>query len=800
MTRRLAILTGALVALACAAALAQAAFPPPSLTLDSGFSPPSGIARDDPVETKSASPKAVAVDGDRIYAVGESDSGAAGDTAILARRLNGTLDTDFSDDGKLTAPVSSSVEDSGVDIVVLPDRRLRILSTSGSGSTRDGAIIGLNPDGSRDVTFGAADGVADGIVTFQGAHSPLVPAAMALAPDGRLAVTGVSGQQLAGQPANDNTFVSMFNADGTPVATFGPDSTTGTVQLDRSGNATADAGTDVAFRPSGGVVVLGQVGSGSTADGLLHGFTDTGATDPTFSDDGDLVLAVGEAPTVPTALMAYQGNLWATGSTRTGSDTNAFIARVAADGSGLQSRQFDMRGQLIDASLAVTSVGSSLTVAPGTPTTLVVGGSVASATATDWAAAAFNGIEGDLAVAGFGDVAVSVPGNGGITGLAGSPNGWVAIAGPYQDTITTPTSQSTYTRIGQSRLFIDAEKTCDLVLTVVRPLEVVMAPHGAVPIEVRVANAGTRACGGSIDVPLPYALTSGGAATGPVPTGVLAPGASFTTTGLDLQHLGPIVRTGSVAVTVTAPADTDATDNAKTLNVRFRFCDLGVGAASRPAFVPNEGLRRFELLLRNTGTTACTKVRVAVSGDGRRSRAARYDVGAGRSVSDGVRAGLRHRAKPGTRVAMIFRAAVPGDPVTTNDSVRMSPRILAVGDTQASTPRGRARVVRGLARAGRGPAKAKQLRVTRVNVAIRRLGGGCRWLASERGRFRTRPAKASCRPLWLRAHGKRRWRLPTGGLPAGRYVLLTRATIGIGFREASFSKSDRNRVAFRVSD
>jgi hypothetical protein len=87
--------------------------------------------------------------------------------------------------------------------------------------------------------------------------------------------------------------------------------------------------------------------------------------------------------------------------------------------------------------------------------------------------------------------------------------------------------------------------------------------------------------------------------------------------------------------------------------------------------------------------------------------------------------------------------------------------------------------------------------VTQVHVAVRRLGGGCRWLASRKGRF----GKGRCnRPVWLRAAGTRRWSfaLP-GGLPRGRYVLYSRATIAAGgFREASFSARDRNRIVFQA--
>jgi hypothetical protein len=52
--------------------------------------------------------------------------------------------------------------------------------------------------------------------------------------------------------------------------------------------------------------------------------------------------------------------------------------------------------------------------------------------------------------------------------------------------------------------------------------------------------------------------------------------------------------------------------------------------------------------------------------------------------------------------------------------------------------------------------------------------------------------------VWLRAKGTKTWRVRTAGLPAGHYELLSRATIGAGFREASFTAGDHNRVAFTV--
>ncbi|MCW3014589.1 MAG: hypothetical protein JWO02_1681, partial [Solirubrobacterales bacterium] len=489
----------------------------PTLTLDTYFAPPSGIARTDFTAGATSSPHASATDTslNRIYSVGETGSGTSGNVAIVARHPDGTSDTSFGVNGQVVVSVSSSVEDYGIDLLVLPDHHLRILVKTGTGSTTDGALVGLLPDGTADTAFGAGVNTVNsaslnGIVTFEGAFqaaypgqlsnlTPETPNAFALAPDGRLAVTGDS----AHGGTDDNTFVAMFNADGSLATGFG---TRGTLVQDRSGNASADQGADIAFRPAGGIVVLVQLGPTTSAASALHAYTVAGADDPSFANGGDLALAVGDPPTIPAALLVYNGQLWVTGSTRTAADTNAFIARAGADGSGLQSRQFDMRGQLVDPAQAVTSQGDALVIAPaynGTPRTLVVVGSVTSASATDWAAAAFNDIDGDVAAAGFGDIGIPAPGSGPLVSVAAGGDGAVSITGPYQETVTTPSSSITYTRFGDARLLIDADKACNLNLRVSDPLELTVAPGVLGSVSLAVANGGTRTCGGSISVPGP---------------------------------------------------------------------------------------------------------------------------------------------------------------------------------------------------------------------------------------------------------------------------------------------------------
>src|SRR3954469_14660934 len=162
--RRLLAVSAALLGLVPATAQGQGlapASPPPTLP----FAPPTGIARGDfATGTVTDIPAATAVDGDRIYTVGRTLGGSGGsDIGVLARRSDGSFDAGFSGDGKLIVSIASGTQsDIGTGVIVLPDRRVRIVAATdvvaGSSESFDVAIVGLNPDGTPDTTFGDLDG------------------------------------------------------------------------------------------------------------------------------------------------------------------------------------------------------------------------------------------------------------------------------------------------------------------------------------------------------------------------------------------------------------------------------------------------------------------------------------------------------------------------------------------------------------------------------------------------------------------------------------------------------------------
>jgi hypothetical protein len=494
-----------------------------------------------------------------------------------------------------------------------------------------------------------------------------------------------------------------------------------------------------------------------------------------------VVLAVGEPDTVPGGLTVHDGRLWAAGYTRVGVDTDAFIARVEADGSGLQFRRFDMRGNAVAAGQPIVSRALDLTVVPGTPPTLVAAGSIdyGSPTTTDWAAAAFNNLDGDLAQAGFGDVVLQTPGQGGLLAVAAGSDRWLAVAGTHVDASSTDNS------FGNARLLVDAEKQCDLGVSVADPAEIVFRGTQAAALTARVTNVGTRACAGTVTVPAPYAMA-------PFSTGTVVPGAVVSTGPLPIAYTGPRRAEDVLLVGVSAPDDANRANDSAAAHVLFSFCDVVVSAVGRPGSVPSEGRRRFPVSLRNTGTSPC---RVRIGG-----RSA-YQLAAGQSAADRVPAGAPRGAAAGARVRVVLRAPASDDVAPASNEVAVNPRVVGVGDSdvRGHGPRG----FSGVARKGQGALPARRLRPAAVHVALLRKGAKrCAWLRSPAGTFAERRtgAKGGCgRPRWVRAEGTTAWRLRLArALPAGRYVLRSRVTIGAGFPEARFSAADRNRVEFTI--
>lgn len=134
--------------------------------------------------------------------------GRTGDDLVMRQyKSDGSLDTSFSGDGKLT------VSQAGGAFAALVQADGKILVNADNATVEDGATILLrfNPNGSLDSTFGGGDGIAPsnaGIGTMR---------EMVQQPDGKI-VAVANYRTAASEPAE--IALLRYNIDGTPDPTF----------------------------------------------------------------------------------------------------------------------------------------------------------------------------------------------------------------------------------------------------------------------------------------------------------------------------------------------------------------------------------------------------------------------------------------------------------------------------------------------------------------------------------------------------------------------------------------------------
>lgn len=212
---------------------------------------------------------AIQADG-RIVVTGQAAATPSVDAGIVRYNTDGTLDTTFDGDGKLLTSFGTQF-DAATAIAIQPDQRIVVVGTYQSPSLI-GFVVRLNPDGSRDLTFGGGDGWAQALMNAVND--------VTIQPDGKIIV---AGQRSLDQQA----ILHRLNADGSNDTGFGNGvAGPGTLYFQYDTFAgTEHSANAVVIQPDGKIVAGGCRESGSCSYGLAR-FNSAGQLDPTFDVDG----------------------------------------------------------------------------------------------------------------------------------------------------------------------------------------------------------------------------------------------------------------------------------------------------------------------------------------------------------------------------------------------------------------------------------------------------------------------------------------------------------------------------------
>lgn len=226
---------------------------------------------------------AVRPDG-RILATGSASNGVNFDIVVIQLNPNGSLDTQFdgnsgNGNGIVVTQVGAG-NDQGYGVVVQPDGMVVVAGYYSSLTGTDTVLLRYGLDGRLDTSFSG-----DGIATHAFSPDTDEALALALAPDGRIVISGCIRN---GAP--NDFLIGRFMPDGSPDASFG---TNGRAIFPFSG--TVDIALGVAVQPDGKVVAVGFGNNGVNNDFGVVRLNSDGTPDLTFGGDGGVLTAIGSS-------------------------------------------------------------------------------------------------------------------------------------------------------------------------------------------------------------------------------------------------------------------------------------------------------------------------------------------------------------------------------------------------------------------------------------------------------------------------------------------------------------------------
>ena len=267
----------------------------------------------------------------RILAAGVSDAKGTYDFALARYTSTHDLDPTFGHNGVVLTDFGHSY-DWAYALALQPDGRILVAGVSDTSGSKDFALARYNPDGTPDFSFGKAGRT---VLSLRSLTTDIIHG-IALQPDGKIVAAGVTYEDVFTLRPHGDFMLARLLPDGRPDIGFG----VGGVTTTDFGNESYDEPYAVVLQP-GGRIVLGGYTNTRGADALfgadqlaLAGYTPDGVLDPSFGKAGKVVFDGGSLDERLLALApAPDGSLLAGGYTNGDRRGDLLLARLRPDGS-----------------------------------------------------------------------------------------------------------------------------------------------------------------------------------------------------------------------------------------------------------------------------------------------------------------------------------------------------------------------------------------------------------------------------------------------------------------------------------
>jgi uncharacterized delta-60 repeat protein len=294
-------------------------------TLDTSFGTNGRVTTDFGGVYEAASSVALQSDG-RIVVAGWSVLGYYNNFALARYLVDGTLDTSFGTGGKVVTNFGE-VSAQGSSVAVQPDGKIVVAGYANIDGGYDFALVRYNANGSLDASFGPGGKVVTEFGVLQQGYSFAEGSSVALQQDGKIVVAGVAyigpGRDFA---------VARYNSDGTLDNAFGSG---GKVMTDFSRN---DSAFSVAVGPDGKIVIAGMSDVERGFGFALVRYSSDGTLDTSFGTGGRVTTDFGlldqgfSNASVSSLAIQPDGRMVATGRAYFNGNFHSGMARYNSDG------------------------------------------------------------------------------------------------------------------------------------------------------------------------------------------------------------------------------------------------------------------------------------------------------------------------------------------------------------------------------------------------------------------------------------------------------------------------------------